>query len=96
MTYPNPTNLTGLKDLGTYANTVTLGWFWNIILFSLFCTIFFALKSYTAYRAFATASFITWLISLLLFVIGWIDLSIFILCSVLGGVGLVALKSQNQ
>lgn len=96
MTYPTPSNLTGMYDLSTYVNSITSGWFWSFILLALFFTIFFALKQYTMQRAYATASFIVWLIALLMFVMGLISLSIFILCTLAGGLGIVGLIAQNR
>lgn len=45
MAYDYPTNLTSLGQFTTYMNSVTLGWFWTIILISWTITVFLFLNS---------------------------------------------------
>lgn len=63
--YPTP-NVTGFSDVFTYMNTVTGGMFWNIFALVLFVIIFIANKRHKSQVAFGVASYITFLVVILL------------------------------
>ena len=66
--FPAP-NFTGdgMSGLFTYANTVTSGVFGTSILFMVYAIAFISLKNYTVIRAHTSASFITLIVTILLF-----------------------------
>lgn len=74
MPYPAP-NATNLVELFSYANTVTGGVFWNLILMGIFVVVYIALSSVKQSRTsnnFAGASFLTAVVALFMFVLGFI------------------------
>ena len=58
MTYPIPSNLTGLRGVMMYADSVTTGWFSTLFIFSTVIIIFILLKSkfYKTSDSFALSS----------------------------------------
>jgi len=64
MTYAAP-NATNMTDVFIYANTVTHGWFWQLILIAIFVVSFGVLIGRNdASRSFAASSFLTSIIAL--------------------------------
>jgi len=77
---PNATNITGIA---TYANTVTGGWFWSLILVAIFMVTFLVQKNYPTERAFVSSSFLTFLSAIFMFILGLIADQIFVIAFVI-------------
>ena len=69
MAYSTPA-ITSVVDLFTFANTETGYMFASVILIGFFMVSFMTLKHFSVQRAFASASFTTFLISIMLFSAG--------------------------
>ena len=66
MTYQMPQNVTGTVDLLVWTNSTVDGWFGSMILFAFFIVTFMATKKASSKTAFATASFITALVAVMM------------------------------
>ena len=70
----NPENITGLVDLGVYANTATQGMFWSIMLFSFFLVMFLGFGSvFPREDSLAGASFIALILAVLAQAMGFVE-----------------------
>lgn len=91
------TGCTGLLNcMATWANSVTFGAFWTIILVAFCIVIFMATSRYGANRAFGFATFSGGLASVFLLLGGlmpWYITSLFI---VLTGVGIVVMRMSER
>ena len=96
MTFAYPTNITKIVDIAVYTNSVTSGMFWPLILFALFCILFFSFKSYPAERAFATSSFITMIIAIMFGIIGLVSAYVYVACIILAAIGIICLRNSNN
>jgi len=68
------TNITGMYSLFQYIQTdLTNGYFFLFILLALFIIVFISLKGYSNSRAFAGASWLNMILSIILRTIGFID-----------------------
>jgi hypothetical protein len=66
MTYTMPQNITGTVPFIQWADTTVGGWFGSGILVALWAIVFFSTKEADVKRAFATASFLTALVAVML------------------------------
>lgn len=64
---PNVTNYTGMLN---YANEVTGFMFGNFLVFAIFIVAFISLRNYPTGKAFAVSSYITFVLSMLLTILG--------------------------
>lgn len=71
--FPNATNITSIQKLMQFDNTITGGMFGIVLLIALWFVSFLGLGLYPKERSIMVASFITFLASILLAVIGIID-----------------------
>ena len=95
--YSYPTNTTStLVDLATWSNQVTNGIFWPLILFGLFVILFFSFKNFPTERAFATSSFITMIIAIMMGIIGLVSSYVWVLTIIVAAVSVIALRSSNN
>jgi hypothetical protein len=81
-------NLTGIAS---YYGTISTGWFWPMILVAIFMVAYITLSRYTTMRALLASSFMTWVLSILLFYAGLI--TAFTFYGVFGGFMLALLAS---
>ena len=95
MVYAYP-NITKVTDLAVWCNSVTSGMFWPLIFFALFVILFFSFKQYSTERAFATSSFVTMIIGILMGVIGLVNSYVVILTMVIAGISVVVLRNTNN
>jgi hypothetical protein len=66
MTYTMPQNVTGSVDLLVWTNSTVGGWFGSMILFSFFIVTFMATNKGSTKTAFATASFVTAMVAIMM------------------------------
>ncbi|MEM2175194.1 MAG: hypothetical protein QXS37_01545 [Candidatus Aenigmatarchaeota archaeon] len=80
MAYPYPQNITNLKELIDYVNTITNNWFAPSFLFMIFCIAFISIKTlaYKTHQAFAAAAFITFIIATIFRILGFIGTNVLI------------------
>jgi hypothetical protein len=89
MPYPNP-NATDITGVLTYANTVTGGWFWVLIIISLFIMSFGVLIAYNdAKKSFAASSFLTTIFSMTLFILDLIQMNVLVITLLMSFAGLM-------
>jgi len=94
--YSYPANITSLVDLASWTNNVTLGAFWPLILFGLFCIMFFSFMNYGVTRSFTTSSFITMLLGIMLGVIGLVSSYVWVGTIILAAIALVCNYITNH
>lgn len=90
MAFDNP-NITNMTAWMQYNNTVTDNWFGLAILIVFFIVMFLALKNYSTEQAFATASFASAIVAVLLRVVGLVGDNVVIGMAILAVLGLVFL-----
>tara|TARA_R100000306_G_C4352437_1_gene130828 strand:- start:264 stop:563 length:300 start_codon:yes stop_codon:yes gene_type:complete len=75
MTYPMPTNLTGIDTVLEYANGVTDGYFGVALLIALYCVVFINLKlrGELAQDSFLVAGWISLIPTIFLFLMGLVN-----------------------
>lgn len=73
MTYPMPENITRVEDLVPYVNSITNNYFSLSLLLMIWVVSFAGFKMYKSPEAFAGASFITAVASVLMFYAEWIS-----------------------
>ena len=95
MVYAYP-NITKVSDLAVWSNSVTSGMFFPLILLALSIILFFSFKQYSTERAFATSSFVTMIIGILMGVIGLVNSYVVILTMVIAGISVVVLRNTNN
>lgn len=89
MAYANP-NATDITGILTYANTVTGGWFWTLIVISVFVMSFGVLIARNdAKKSFAAASFLSTILSMILFVLDLIQMNIMVITILMSFAGLM-------
>ncbi len=59
-------NVTGMRSLFGYVQKVSEGWFFLMILFAIFIIVFISLKQYSNSKAFASASFLCMILSIIM------------------------------
>ncbi len=101
MTYLLPTeattNITGMYSLFQYIQTdLTGGWFFLMILLALFIIVFISLKGYSNPRAFAGASWLNMILSIILRTIGFIDNKWMYLSIILVGISVIWLHLESS
>lgn len=97
MPYANVSNLSGLVDVFTYANTNTDSWFGILILLMTFTIVFMSVKSkFTTSRTLSSASFITLLVAILLRVLTLIGNFPFIVCVMLVFISIIYLRFDQE
>lgn len=96
MTYPNPANLTTANLFAQYLNTVTDGWFWAGILFSLYAIILISLAyTHPKEEAMAAAGFICMILAILMKVMSIVTDSIMFLFGLLAIAGIALLWAKS-
>lgn len=96
MAFPTA-NFTDFGGLALYANTVTGGAFWPLMLFAMFVVMFGGLSFYTtSSRAFASTAFFTGLAGGFLWVMGALDTLPTVVCFVMAIAGLLMLLFKNE
>ena len=96
--YDYPVNISNMSQLMIYLSTSTSGWFGTLIALAIFCVTFFSLKGYPTSRAFAGASFITFIVISFFRILGLVgDLVLIsgILLVTLGVIFLIADDSKD-
>lgn len=92
MAYPTPANFTAPLDAMTYANTVTYGIFWNLILLAVYVVAYVALSQRSrTMPAFTATSFLGFSISTILYASALIPELTFIVTIVLALVSFIML-----
>jgi hypothetical protein len=92
--YPVP-NVTGFYDIIVYADSVTSNMFSSGLAFSIFLVLYMVFKRYGDEVAFSAASFITLLLSTILWSVGLVDESIVMLMGVLTGAAVVMMWRRH-
>lgn len=89
-------NATQITDLFIYANTVTSGWFWQLILLALYIVTYISL-SYTTQtmKAFTVTTTFCGIIGTFMYALAWIPESTWIICMVLAVASFVMLLFQQ-
>lgn len=98
--YPLPTNasyanVTGMRSLFGYVQKVSDNYFFLMILFALFIIVFVSLKNYSNSKAFASASFLCMILSIMLRALGFISSTWMYLCIILVAGSVVWLHVEN-
>lgn len=96
MAFAYPSNITKMADIAVYCNSVTSGFFWPLILFGLFCILFFSFLGYGANRAFSGSSFITMIIAIMMGVIGLVSAYVWVGTIILAAIALICMRSANN
>ena len=99
--YPLPTNesyanVTGMYSLFEYIQKVSSGWFFLMILFALFIIVFISLKQYSNSKAFAGASFLCMILSIIMRTLGFISSTWMYLCILLVAISVVWLHIDSS
>jgi hypothetical protein len=79
----NASNMSGITDVFTSASQLTNGLFGIVVLFLLWFLVFMQLKNYQTKPAVLTASFVTTLASILLFLGNIVSTQVLIVCVVI-------------
>lgn len=93
MTFPYPTNITGLGEIMVYSNSITNGYFGTTMTAVFFAVMFFLIGADD--KALVTAGFTTLLISLMMNVMGVVDSSMIMIYLALTLVGMVWNWTKN-
>ena len=96
MAFIYPNNISKMADIAIWTNSVTNNMFWPLILFALFCILFFSFMGYGATRAFAGSSFITAILAILMAVMGLVSTYVLVGCIILAGIGLICMYAANH
>ena len=103
MTYTNPgsvdlTSSNGLVNFWNWLNTVTFGWFSNMFLLSIYCIILFGFykASDDFPGAMAVSGFVTFILSLLLWLKDLVNGFTFSICIAMAILGVVVLLSSSN
>lgn len=84
MTWAYPTNVTNLTSWFTWGNSVTQSWFSTAIIFIVFVVAFLGMKAgYPTHKAYVSATFIAFLMTLFFYVIGLTGLIVLIISIVM-------------
>ena len=86
MTYAIINGTTTIVDVMAYSNTVTMGWFWTLMLIAVWTTGFLSMKSggrFTLSQALASSSFLTFLGGMFMWVLGLIGTPVFMVAAVM-------------
>lgn len=96
--YNLPTNesITGMYSLFEYVQKISDGWFFLMILLGIFIIVFISLKNYSSSRAFAGASFLCMILSIIMRVLGFIANKWMYLSIILVAVAVVWLHLDNS
>lgn len=89
-------NVTGMYSLFDYIQEVSSGWFFLMILFAIFIIVFVSLKNFSNSKAFAGASFLVMILSIIMRALGFISSTWMYLCIVLVAVSVVWLHIDNS
>jgi len=89
-------NVTGMRSLFEYVQKVSDGWFFLMILLAIFIIVFISLKNYSNSKAFASASFLCMILSIILRALGFISSTWMYLCIILVAVSVVWLHVDNS
>ncbi len=84
---PNATDMIGILE---YTNTVTGGWFWTLIVISVFVMSFGVLISRNdSKKSFAAASFFSTIFSMILFVMDLIQMNVMVITILMSFAGIM-------
>lgn len=89
-------NVTGILSYFEYVQKVSGDWFFLMILFAIFIIMFVALKNYSSSKAFASASFLCMILSIMMGILGFISNAWMYLCIILVGVSVVWLHVDSS
>jgi len=95
MTYSIP-DYSDLAEFMTYNNEITDGWYGPVILFCFWIVIFINLKNYQTPEAFAGASFLSSIISLLLYTAGILNGTVAMIPVILTAISGAALYYRGE
>ena len=97
MAFSYPTNITGFFDIMKYVDSVTGGkYLGGLIILSIFAITFISTQKASTVNAFAFASFISFIASLLLFFMELIHISIFVFTIILVMAAVVVLFLKKE
>jgi len=101
MTFVLPTNatenITGIYSFFKYIQIdLTDSWFFLLILLAMFIIVFISLKAYSSSRAFAGASWLTMILSIILRTVGFIDNKWMYLSIILVGISVIWLHIEGK
>jgi hypothetical protein len=96
MPYFNWTNVTSPLDLFTYSNTVTNSWFGMLLIATIFLLLFISFKSHETEKAFAGASFLSTIFSLLLVIMGLLGAEYSIMMIILTSISVIFLLFRTS
>lgn len=97
--FPYPENITSMTKLFNHVNTITDNWFGPMILVIVAVIAFISTKSYSSGKAFGFAGFLTFIVAMLLRLLGLISNAILyfaIAFMIISAVGLFFSKEQSQ
>lgn len=95
MSYAEPTNISGFATWMQYNNEITSHWLGLIFIIILFVVVFIALIAWDTERAFAGASFICFMSSILLRILGLVGTNVLLAFAVLAAVSGVLLYASG-
>jgi len=87
--YDYPSNVSGFSSMVDYVNYATNDFFGLVILVVLFFITFLALKMYPNDKAFVGASWMCFVASFLMLLMGWVGLMVVLLFVILLGISIV-------
>lgn len=95
MTYPTP-DYADLAEFMVYHNEITSGWFSLVILFCFWIVVFINLKNYQTPEAFAAASFLSSIVSLLFYTAGALNGTVAMIPVILTAIAGAALYYRGE
>lgn len=96
MTYAMPQNITGTVDLLVWTNSTVNGAYGNVVLFALFLVVFMATKKAQSKTAFATASFTTALVAVMMRAMDFVSDNAVITSIILAAFGIMWLIMDRE
>jgi len=92
-----PIGINNMTSMGTYMNTVTGSWFWNLVLIAFYVTLFIILQRIsTTAKSAATTGFVVVIIAIFMSILSWISLKALFIAIIAAIFGIVALYLESR
>lgn len=92
-----PIGINNMTSMGTYMNTATGDWFWNLILLAFYVTLFLILQRIsTTAKSAATTGFVVVIVAMFMSVLGWISLKLLFISIIAAVLGVVVLYLESR
>lgn len=92
-----PIGISNMTSMGTYMNTVTGSWFWNLVLIAFYVTLFIMLQRISSSsKAMATTGFAVVIVASFMSFLSWISLKMLFAAIIVAVLGVVALYIESK